>query len=118
MEPTPRLIAQVRQKIGETVVPGGLASDTMFSDSEVSAWIDEATVLDQAVVDGWEAKLAHWSNLVDVTDGAASRALSDLMEHGQAMVKYYRSRVAAGPDSGLGGVNRGRTRIGKIVRNG
>lgn len=118
MEPTPGLIASVRQKIGETTPSGGSASDTMFSDPEVAAWITAASVIEEAIVEGWEAKIAHWSNLVNVTDGAASRNLGDLMDHGQSMVKYYRGRIAVGPDSGLGGVNRGRTRIGKIVRNG
>jgi hypothetical protein len=115
MDYTPELAVRVRQKLGESYPDGGSAADTMFADSEIQAWIEEAATLNHAVVEGWEAKLAHFSNLVDVTDGAASRKLGDLAEQAEARLKYYRGRIAAGPDEGLA---RTRARIGKIVRNG
>lgn len=115
MDYTPVIATSVRQKIGETIPSGGSASDTLFTDAEVQLWIEGASTLNHAVVEGWEAKLAHFSNLVDVTDGAASRKMGDLAKQAEARLKYYRGRIAAGPDDGL---SRSRTRIGRIVRNG
>jgi len=115
MDYTPELATSVRQKLGETIPAGGTASDTMFTDAEIQGWIEQGATINHAVVEGWEAKLAHFSNLVDVTDGAASRKLGDLAEQAEARLKYYRGRIAAGPDDGL---TRSRTRIGRIVRNG
>jgi hypothetical protein len=115
MEYTAALATTLRQKIGETIPQGGSATDTMFTDAEIQAWIEISATMDHAAVEGWEAKLAHFSNLVDVTDGAASRKLGDLAEQAEARLKYYRGRIAAGPDGGLA---RSRTRVGRIVRNG
>lgn len=115
MDYSPALATTLRQKIGETIPPGGSAADTMFTDAEIQAWIETSATINHAAVEGWEAKLAHFSNLVDVTDGAASRKLGDLAEQAEARLKYYRGRIAAGPEEGL---NRSRTRIGRIVRNG
>lgn len=115
MEYTPQVLAQVRQKIGETIPSGGAASDTMFTDNEIMVWILAAPTLNHAVVEGWEAKLAHFANLVDVTDGASSRKLGELRLAAEEALKYYRGRIALGPTDGLA---RTRTRIGKIVRHG
>jgi len=115
MDSTPALVARVREKIGETVHTGEAASDTMFSNAEVEAWIQASPTFNHAVVEGWEAKLANFTNLADVTDGAASRKLGDLADRARENLKYWRNRIAVGPDEELA---RSRTRIGKIVRNG
>lgn len=115
MDYSAELAARLRQKIGETVHEGETSSDTMFTDAEVRAWIEDSETLNHAIVEGWEAKLANFTNLADVTDGAASRKLGDLAERARENLRYYRGRIAAGPDGELA---RSRTRIGRIVRNG
>lgn len=65
--------------------------------------------LERAAFDGWRIKAAYYADLVDVTEGNASRAMSDLHDHALLMMKTYeRSR---------GGPTEGRTRIGRIVRS-
>jgi len=93
----------VRLMLGE---PTG--DDSLFSDETINGWIDAAANLDAAILQGWRAKAAHFANLVNVTDGAASREFSDLLDNAAAMVKQYTS-LARGPAAG-------RTRVGKIVR--
>ena len=102
-------VTSVREKIGETIATGETEGDTLFSDAQITLWITSTTSLDGAALEGWKAKAAHWAGLVNVTDGAASRAFSDLLDHAQTMIKMY-SGLAAGPTNG-------RTRVGKIVRS-
>lgn len=101
-------ITQVREKIGETIPDGGVEADTLFTDAQIDSWIDTTSSLDAAAARGWEVKMAHFASLVDVTDGAASRKMSDLMLNAEKMMKIY-TRRALGPAAG-------RTRIGKIRR--
>lgn len=101
-----------RQKTGEVFPAGGSEADTMFTDAQITVWLTAASDMNHAVVEGWEAKIAAWASLVDVTDGAASRKLGDLMENAELMLRYYRGRITSGPGEG----RIGRTRIGKIVR--
>lgn len=102
-------ITTLRGKIGETIPPGGTAEDTLVTDEQVGAWFDSSTSLTSAAIEGWEYKLAHWAGLVNVTDGASSRALSHLMEHAQYMISFYNKKLL--------GTTRSRSRIGKIVRS-
>jgi hypothetical protein len=115
MDSTPADVARLREKLGESVADGENASDTMFTDAQIKAWFERSATFNHAVVEGWEAKLANFTNLADVTDGAASRKLGDLADRARENLKYWRGRIAAGPDEGLA---RTRTRVGKIVRNG
>lgn len=105
-------VTDLRNKLGEAIPPGGTESDTLFTDVQLGQWIDSSANIYAAAVSGWEAKLAHWSNLVNVTDGASSRALSDLMENGEKMLNYYSRRASGAP-----AYNRVRSRIGKIIRS-
>src|SRR6187431_632693 len=111
MDYSAELAAALREKIGETPAEGETASDTMFTDAQVKAWIERSSSFNHAVVEGWEAKLANFTNLADVTDGAASRKLGDLAERARENLRYWRGRIAVGPDGELA---RSRTRIGKI----
>lgn len=99
----------LRGMIGETIPSGGTADDTLVSESQLEAWIAGSTSLDRAAISGWEFKLAEWVGLVNVSDGAASRSFSDLMDHAKYMISYYTSK-AEGPTAG-------RSRVGKIVRS-
>ena len=111
MVPTPAIRVRLRAKLGESVPEGGDTSDSFFSDTQLDAMIEASASIDEAILDGWETKMAHWANLVTVVDGASSRELTELMAHAEKMIKYYGDKVDKGPE-GMGN----RTRIGKIVR--
>lgn len=100
---------EVRENLGEVIPSGGTDADTMFTDAQIATWINNTANLDAATLRGWKVKLANYANLVNVTDGAASREMSDLFDHAQEMVKYY-GKLAVGPTSG-------RSRVGRIVRS-
>lgn len=100
-------IALVREKIGEMVPEGGTEVDTLFTDAQISVWIAASSSVSGAIASGWESKMAHWAGLVNVTDGAAARAFSDLFEHARLMSVYWGKK--ANPMAG-------RSRVGKIVR--
>lgn len=97
-------IVEVREMIGEPP-----ATDSLFTDERVTAWIEGSSSLEGAALRGWRAKAAHYSGLVNVTDGAASREFSDLLKNSLDMIKMYQG-LAKGPAFG-------RTRVGKIVRS-
>src|SRR5690349_10376260 len=100
-------VTALRMTIGERIPAGGTADDTLFSEEELLAIINNTSTPDGAALMAWEAKRAELSNLVNVTDGAASRALSDAFEHANEMVIYYTRKTNG---------RSGRTRLGKIVR--
>jgi hypothetical protein len=101
-------ITSVRMKLGESIPPDGDEDDTLFTNDQITLWIDDTDTLNHALVEGWEAKLAHWANLVNVVDGAAAREFSDLMDHAKYMINHYREQIL--------GPGYGRSRVGKIVR--
>lgn len=106
---TDEQVLEVRENIGEVIPAGGEEADTMFTNAQIGTWIDGSATLDGATLAGWKKKMANLADLVDVTDGAASRALSDAFDHAAEMVKVYTKIVSQGPTGG-------RTRIGRIVR--
>lgn len=84
-------------------------SDPMFSEAELQLVLDQANGNpERAAVEAWRWKAAKYAALVDVTEGNASRAMSDLQGHALNMVKHF-SNSSAGPTEG-------RTRIGSIRR--
>lgn len=86
-------------------------TDPMFTDAVLTDLIDSAGGdPDRAAADAWMMKAAEYSEMVDVTEGNASRAMSDLQAHALNMVKQFQ-RSTTGPTEG-------RTRIGKIRRAG
>jgi hypothetical protein len=103
MAATPGQISEVREMIGETDTTASL-----FTDDQITAWIDAADSLEAAALTGWQRKAAHWAGLVNVTDGAAAREFSDLFDHAVAMIKVFTK---------LASPTAGRTRVGKIVRS-
>lgn len=101
-------ITSLRLLLGEAIPEGGSEADTLFTDEALSVWIDSSPNLERAAYEGWRAKAGHFANLVTVTDGAASREFSDLLENARQMVSMYQ-RSSAGPTEG-------RARVGRIVR--
>lgn len=108
MNATPGDIDNLRLKLGEAIPAGGTAADTLFSDDQLTALLTAAPFIDRAAYEGWKIKAAHFSSLVNVTDGAASREFAKLFDNARDMMKSY-DRATAGPTSG-------RTRVGRIVR--
>jgi len=100
---------RLRLLLGEAIPDGGKPEDTNFSESEIAQLLEDASSdLDRAAYEGWRLKAAIFSNLVDVTEGNASRAMSDLQQKALDMMKIY-AKSTTGPTEG-------RTRIGKLVR--
>lgn len=108
MEASTENITELREMLGESLPEGGTEADSMFTNTQITTWLEAAVSIEAAALKGWRVKMAHYANLVNVTDGAASRELSDLMTHAQEMVTMY-TRLARG-------ITWGRTRVGKIRR--
>lgn len=103
------LVLELRENTGETIPEGGTAADTLFTEEQVERWITTTSSIEGAILKAWLVKQAYYSNLANVTDGAASRTFTDLFNHATQMVKQY-TELAIGPTAG-------RTRVGKIVRS-
>lgn len=84
-------------------------SDPQFTDTELQDLLSDAgDSPERAAADGWTILAARYSAMVDVTEGNASRAMSDMQEHALNMVKLFQ-KSSPGPTEG-------RTRIGRIRR--
>lgn len=100
---------RLRDLLGEPIPTAGTDADTLFNDEQIEGLLSDAGGdLDRAAYEGWRIKAAHFVSLVDVTDGNASRAMSDMLDHAERMIRMY-FRSSSGPTEG-------RTRIGRIVR--
>lgn len=84
-------------------------SDPMFPDATLNDILENAAGdPERAAAEAWMMKAAKYAGMVDVTEGNASRAMSDLHSHALAMVTRYQ-KSSSGPTEG-------RTRIGRIRR--
>lgn len=101
-------VEALRDLLGEQIPVDGSEEDTLFTDVKLLTYIKAGATMDHAALTGWRIKLAHFSNLVNVTDGAASRELGMHFEHAREMVKQY-TNLAKSPSYG-------RSRVGKIQR--
>jgi len=98
-------LRQLRLKIGELVAEG---EESLFTDDDLAEILRTSPHMERAAYEGWRIKAAHFANLVDVVDGAASRKFSDLLDNARGMMATY-LKAPAGPSDG-------RSRIGRIVR--
>lgn len=103
------VLGQLRRNLDDVMPTDG--TDPDFSDNELQAMLDRAAANpERAAVEGWRWKAAQYSALVNVTEGNASRAMSDLLSHAMQMIKLFeQSRT---------GATEGRTTIGRIRRRG
>lgn len=99
---------QLRQLLGEDIPANGAASDTLFTDEEITDLVNEYPDMERAAYQGWRVKAARLSNLVDTTEGNSQKKFSQLLDNAQDMIKMY-LRSSGGPTEG-------RTRIGRAVR--
>lgn len=100
---------KLRQLLGESIPEGGQAEDTLFSAEEIAQLLTDANGdRNRAAYAGWQIKAAHFANLVNTTEGNASRAMSDLSKQALDMVKMF-ARSASGSTDG-------RTTLGRLRR--
>lgn len=100
---------RLRRLLGEEIPEGGDESDTLFTDATITDLLTlSGDNVERAAYEGWRIKAARLSDLVDITEGNASRAMSDAHAHALDMVKHFQ-RSSGGPTEG-------RTRIGNIRR--
>lgn len=100
-------ISLLRRYLDDVMPTDG--TDPDFSTDELQATLDRANGnVEQAAVEGWRMKAAAAAALVDVTEGNASRAMSDMQGHALAMVKQF-ELARTGPTDG-------RTTLGRIRR--
>ena len=102
--------AKLRQLLGEEIPADGADTDTLFSDEQIIDLLEENEDIERAAYEGWRAKAAKLSNLVDTTEGNEQKKFSQLSANAQDMVKMY-LRSSSGPTEG-------RTRIGRAHRAG
>lgn len=109
---------RLRSLVGDQVAPGDSDEDAMFSDEKIVDMLTAAGGdLNQAALAAWRLKAAEYANLVDVTEGNASRAMSDLHKNALAMAKHYSDLITSPIDPTLEG-RTGRVVIGTIQRAG
>ena len=102
-------IANLRMLVAEPIPVSGTEDDTLFSDERIAEILTNAGGdPERAAYDAWREKAGLLANLVTVTEGAASREMTELRAKALEMIKLY-SRSSAGPTEG-------RTRVGRIVR--
>lgn len=105
---------RLRGLLGEAIPASGSDADTMFTDEEITDFLERATAVNQdftleaAAFYGWQEKMANYAGMVTVSEGNASRELTELHRNAQRMVEQFRGYV---PTPG-----RGRARIGKLAR--
>lgn len=97
-------IAEVRSNINDD------SDEPMFDDEYISAKIDELGVPNASAA-LWRAKAAEYSELVDTSEGGASRALGDLHKNALNMAKTFDTVGAAEVAA-----TRGSPMVKKIVR--
>lgn len=104
---------QLRQLLGEEIPEGGSEDDTMFTDAEITGFLEgDGGVVERAAYSGWRVKAARLASLVDTTEGNSQKKFSQLFDNAQDMLKMY-SRSSGGP----GSATEGRTRIGRARRD-
>lgn len=103
-------VDRLRMLLGEQIPENGSADDTMFSATEINNLLTLGhDSVEAAAYHGWLAKMAQYANLVTVSEGNASRELTELHKNAKRMVDEFRGWV---PTPG-----RGRARIGNITRS-
>lgn len=102
---TPLQIETLRRYVSE-------ADDETFSDGDLGQYIDSLG-LNGAAAEVWQQKAAAYSEMVNTSEGGASRALGDLYKNALAMSTSFRKRVQ---DETAVVTNANAPRVTKIVR--
>lgn len=102
---------RLRVKLGQEIPVGGTDQDTMFTDEQIEDLLEETNNdISAAAYWGWDAIAAKYVHLVSVSEGNASREMTELHRNALRMRDRYAGYVVT--------PSRGRARIGKLVRYG
>lgn len=79
------------------------SSQDPFSDEDLQDVLERFTAGDDTDVylsaaELWDMKAARFAHLVDVSEGGASRKMSQAYEHAKELSEYYRGRSVAASD--------------------
>ena len=80
---------RLRLWLGDPIPDGGSDDDTFFKDAIIADLISLHGDLSSAAVEGWRIKLAHYVEMVNISDTTMSRDYSDLAEHARMMIEMY-----------------------------
>ena len=97
---------RLRGLLGETIPSGGAASDTLFSEDQISDLLERHGSPELARREGLEMKAAKLATLVTTVEGSSTRKLTDA----------HRAVLAEVREFGTSG-NINQTRIHRIVRD-
>jgi len=84
-----------------------------YSDDLVGGLVDSLGSVEAASAEIWDRKAAAFSELVNVSEAGASRALGDLFKNATTMADRWRSRI---PEVVTDSDAAGRAKVHKIVR--
>lgn len=105
---------RLRQLLGERIPPGGVATDTMFTEEEIDEFLAQGSSMpnpiEAAAYYGWQSKAAETANYVNVIEGNSSREMGELHRQALRMVAQYAGFVPA--------PGRGKAVVGRIRRPG
>lgn len=102
---------RLRAKLGQQIPATGTAADTMFTDEEIEDLLEEGFGdVNAAAYWGWDQICAKYVHLVTVSEGNASRELTELHRNALRMRDRYAGYVET--------PSRGRARIGRLTRDG
>jgi len=91
-----RDLDRLRDRLGERIPDGGSDADTLFTNYQLSDLLDRNDgVFEDALVEGWQIKVAEYSNLVDTTEGTSKRSMSDLRSQAQAILENLEANTTA-----------------------
>jgi hypothetical protein len=85
---------RLRALIGETIPPGGTASDTLLTEDQVTDLLDRYGTPELAQIEGWAIKAAALSTLVDTVEGSSIRKHSAV--HKAALSQLRTMNTTAG----------------------
>lgn len=100
----------LRIYLGEPIPAGGSDADTLFTDDDITAFLEEGGGVEAGAAIGWRAKAANLAELVDVTEGPSKRALQQRYANAKDMATFFGQYLVS-----PGG---GRTKIKEISREG
>lgn len=83
-------VTQVRLQLGEEIPPGGVDTDTMFTDAQIQSFLDTNNqYINKATAMAWRAKAAAFVVQVDVQEGNSSRKLSQAYEAAMSQARFW-----------------------------
>ena len=103
MTPTPEMRAELRELIDEVIPAGGTEADTRFTDAQLDALIEKASVIEEAAAAAWERKglraMSERGGLQESQVGSERMkfvTIESYRDHCFAMAAYFRGKIPGG----------------------